>query len=66
VGGTYSVSQKVVMSKKAEDVIEEIFEAVGADDDARALKAPLHDLWKEDRWTAEQIARAAEEAHKPK
>lgn len=54
------------MSKKAEDVIEEIFEAVRADDDARALEAPLRELWKEDRWTAEQIAGAAEEAHKSK
>jgi hypothetical protein len=51
------------MSKKAEDVIEEIFEAAGADGDARALKAPLRPLWKEDCWTAQQIAEAAGEAH---
>jgi hypothetical protein len=54
------------MSKKAEDVIDEIFEAVGADDAARALESPLHELWKENRWTAEQIASAADEAHKSK
>lgn len=54
------------MSKKAEDVIEEIFEAAGADDDARALEAPLRQLWKDECWTAEQIAEAAAEAHERK
>lgn len=53
------------VSKKAEDVIEEIFEAVGADDDARALEAPLNSLFQADRWWAEQIADAAAEAYKP-
>ncbi len=53
------------VSKKAEDVVEEIFENVCTDDDARALRMSLYELWKADRWTAEQIDRAAEEAHKP-
>jgi hypothetical protein len=53
------------MGKKAEDVVEEIFEGAGSSD-ARALQVPLLELWKADRWTAEEIVRAAEEAHKPK
>lgn len=54
------------MHKSAEDVIAEIFAAVRADSDASALEIPLHDLWKADRWVAEQVTRAAEEAHKSK
>lgn len=53
------------MSKKAEDVVEEAFEGVAASDEARELRDPLLALWNENRWTAEEIARAAEEIYKP-
>lgn len=53
------------MSQKAEDVVEEIFKAVAASDEAGKLHDPLLELWKANRWAAEEIARAASEAYKP-
>lgn len=53
------------MSQKAEDVVEKIFKSVAVSDDAGKLSDPLLELWKANRWTAEEIARATAEAYKP-
>ena len=52
------------VSKKAEDVVEEIFENVCTDDDARALRMSLYELGKRIAGPrSRSIARP--EAHKP-
>lgn len=53
------------MSQKAGDIIEEILKAVATSDEAAKLHDPLLELWKANRWAAEEIARAAAEAYKP-
>lgn len=52
------------MSQQVEDVVEEIFKSVAASDDACELHGSLLELWKANRWTAEEIALAAAKAYK--
>lgn len=49
------------MSKTSAEVIEEIFDRAGRDEEVGDLAPRLQTLWQSDRWTAEDIARVSRE-----